>query len=287
MKYSVTSVILPQLDLVEQCRLLQQCGYDGLELRVRRVPDAQRDKPYSMWGRHKNDLPPEEFPRRAEQVRKVAADHGLTVPVIASNAPCDALDDVKALAEGAAAVGGAMVRLGTPSHLTKDMNYHARFGESVEAYNEAIEITASLGVRVLIEIHGGTIHVSPSLAWRLARNWPTSQIGVIYDLNNMTKQGFEEHDLGLQILGPYTAHVHCGAWQPVPGQPDPETGTQPWTWQGCDAGLGLIDLAEAFATLRRYGFDGFVSVEDFRDIDPHAKLTQAIEHFRRIDPDRM
>ena len=35
MKYSVTSVILPDLDLTETCELLKELGYDGLELRVR------------------------------------------------------------------------------------------------------------------------------------------------------------------------------------------------------------------------------------------------------------
>jgi sugar phosphate isomerase/epimerase len=285
MKYSVTSVILPELDLVEQCELLRGCGYDGLELRVRRVPDAQRDKPFSMWGRHKNDLGPQDFPRRAAEIRQIAGDHGLVIPAIAANAPCDALEDVKWLAEGAAGVGGAMLRLGTPSHLTKEMDYHSRFGEAVEAYGRAIEITAGFGIRVLIEIHAGTIHCSPSLAWRIARNWPVSQIGVIFDLNNMTKVGWEEADLGLQILGPYTAHVHCGAWEVARGQARPD-GSAAWTWQGCDVGQGLLDLPEAFAALHRHGYRGFVSLEDFRGIDPQAKCRQAIDYFRRIDPDR-
>lgn len=285
MKYSVTSVILPDLDLVEQCRLLQECGYEGLELRVRRVPAERMTEPFSMWGRHKNHLPPEEFPRRAAEIRRIAADHGLVIPAIASNAPCSDLEDVRYLAEGAAAVGGAMVRLGTPAGLPREMDYHARFDAAVEAYGKAIEITSRLGVRVLIEIHMGTIHVSPSLAWRLASQWPASRIGVIYDLNNMTKAGFEEHDLGLQILGDYTAHVHCGAWEPLAGPADP-AGTRQWQWQGCDAGQGLMNLPEAFAALQRYGFAGFVSLEDFRTIDPQAKLRQAITYFRAIDPDR-
>ncbi len=284
MKYSVTSVILPQLDLAEQCRLLKECGYDGLELRVRRIPPERMNEPYSMWGRHKNDLPPEGFPRRAPDVLKVAQDHGLTIPVIASNAPCSDLDAVRYLAEGAAAVGGAMVRLGTPADLPKEMDYHDRFAAAVDGYNRAIEITSALGVKVLIEIHMNTIHVSPSLAWRLASNWPAKDVGVIYDLNNMTKTGFEEYDLGLQILGPYTAHVHCGAWQPVASKPDPE-GAVTWKWQGCDVGQGLIDLPQAFAALRRCGYDGFVSLEDFRDVDPAAKLRQAIGCFHKLDRD--
>ncbi len=283
MKYSVTSVMLPDLDLLEQCALLKGCGYDGLELRVRRIPPEHRDKPYSMWGRHKNDLPPEDFPRRAAEVRKIAADHGLAIPAIAANAPCDALDDVKSLAEGAAAVGARLLRLGTPASLPKEMTYHERFARAIDGYGRAIEITAPLGIRVLIEIHMGTIHCSPSLAWRLARNWSTDQIGVIYDLNNMSKVGFEEHELGLQILGPYTAHVHCGAWQVAPGETRPD-GTLAWTWSNCDPGRGLMDLPEAFAALHRHGYAGYVSLEDFRNIDPAAKCRQAIDYFRRIDP---
>jgi sugar phosphate isomerase/epimerase len=260
---------------------LQGCGYDSLELRVRRVPPERLNEPYSTWGRHKNDLPPEQFPRRAGQIRKIVADYGLTIPAIASNAPCNNLEDAKYLAEGAAEVGGAMVRLGTPADLPKAMDYHARFGAAIEGYAKALEITSSHSVRVLIEIHMGTIHVSPSLAWRLARHWPASQIGVIYDLNNMTRIGFEEHELGLQILGPYTAHVHCGAHEPIPGQTDAE-GTRAWSWDGCDVGRGLLNLPEAFAALHRHGYRGYVSLEDFRNMDARQKLQHSIDYFRRI-----
>jgi len=285
MKFSVTTVLLPQLDLPEQCSLLQRCGYDGMELRVRRTPPERRTEQYSFWGRHKYDLPPDEFVRQAEQIRRIAADHGLTIPVLASNAPASDLEDVKYLAEGAAALGGAMVRLGCPPDPSKSKDYHARYAEAVDAYGKALEITGTLRLRVLIEIHANTIHVSPSMAWRIARNFPAEQIGVIYDLNNMSKIGFEEYDLGLQVLGPYVAHVHCGGWRPIPGEPD-ETGTIQWTWQGCHPGEGVINVKEAFAALRRHGYEGYVSLEDFRDMDPEAKLREAIDYFHRIDPDR-
>jgi len=284
MRFCVTSVILPELDLAEQCALLQRCGYDGIELRVRYNPPDAPAGQYGFWGRHKNDLPPEKFAKQAEQVRKVIADHGLAVPALASNAPASNLDDVKWLAEGAAIVG-AMIRLGVPPDPTKAKDYHTRYAEAVDAYGRALEVTRQFGVRVLIEVHGNTIHTSPSLAWRIARNWPADQIGIIYDLNNMTKVGFEEHDLALQLLGDYLAHVHCGAWRPVPGERD-ETGTVRWKWEGCNLNEGLMHLPEAFDALCRVGYDGFVSLEDFRQIDPETKLREAIAYFHAIDPHR-
>ena len=42
MKYSVTTVCLPELTMKEQTELLARLGYDGVELRVRRVSEEKR-----------------------------------------------------------------------------------------------------------------------------------------------------------------------------------------------------------------------------------------------------
>ena len=44
MLYSATTVFMPELDMEGQARLLKNCGYDGIELRVRRCPDELRAK---------------------------------------------------------------------------------------------------------------------------------------------------------------------------------------------------------------------------------------------------
>src|SRR3990172_5538875 len=58
MRYSVTSVMLPDLSMQEQTALLQRFGYDGVEWWVRRVSEAQRAQGFSTWGAHRNDLTP-------------------------------------------------------------------------------------------------------------------------------------------------------------------------------------------------------------------------------------
>ncbi len=84
MKYSVTSVILPDLDLMETCQLLHKLGYDGLELRVRYTRPAAIGKGYSYWGAHKTDLSPANLAQRADEVARIAADHEIEVAAIAS-----------------------------------------------------------------------------------------------------------------------------------------------------------------------------------------------------------
>ena len=39
MKFSVTSVTIPDLDVPETCRLLKKLGFDGVEWRVRYTPE--------------------------------------------------------------------------------------------------------------------------------------------------------------------------------------------------------------------------------------------------------
>ena len=92
MRYSATSVMLPDLDIVEQAALLQRLGYDGIEWRVRRVSEGARGKGFSPWGEHKNDLTPENFAAQAGTMKKVAADHGLAIAGIASAPEADDLE---------------------------------------------------------------------------------------------------------------------------------------------------------------------------------------------------
>ena len=84
MKVSATTVFLPHLTLVQQAELLSRLGYDGIELRVRRISAEQRAKAEpSAWGYHVNDVTPENFAAKAPEIRRVLADHGLALAGVA------------------------------------------------------------------------------------------------------------------------------------------------------------------------------------------------------------
>jgi sugar phosphate isomerase/epimerase len=215
MKYSVTSVILPDLDLVETCQLLQKLGYDGLELRVRYTrPDAV-GKGYSYWGEHKTDLSPANLAERAGEVARIAADHGIEIAAIASNLRANEYEEIARLADGVARLGVIPMRLGAPRGYDRTVPYQTLYEEAVEAYGEALDVLRPYGLKTLIEIHGGTIMVSASLAYRIAAEFSPDEMGVIYDMNNMAKDGFETSRIGMELLGPYLAHCHAGGWRPV------------------------------------------------------------------------
>jgi sugar phosphate isomerase/epimerase len=278
-KVSATSVILPDLDVVETCNLLQRLGYDGVEWRVRYTPkDA---KGYTMWGAHKSDLSPDNIGERAAEVRRITEDHGLGMPIIASNVTADDLETIRKLADGAARLGGVPVRIGAPSRYNRTRLYEHHYQEAIEAYGKALEVLRAEEQSAIIEIHGGTIMVSASLAYRIVSQFSPQEIGVIYDVNNMAKDGFETFRIGMELLGPYMKHCHAGGWRPAPGERRRD-GTLDWTYEGCDLAESILDIPQFVADLNAVGYTGFVSIEDFRPIDHEHKLATQIQYLRTL-----
>ena len=282
MKYSVTSVLLPDLDVVETCRLLQRLGYDGVEWRVRYTKKELIGKGYSFWGEHKTDLSPDNLPERAEEVKKTTEDHGLTVAAIASNLAANEYEDIKKLADGVSRIGSIPIRLGAPRGYDRTVNYRVLYEEAVEAYARAIEILKTFGLRALIEIHGGTIMVSASLAYRIAANFSPDEMGVIYDINNMSKDGFETFRLGMELLGEYLQHCHAGGKRPVENDRQ-EDGTLNWDFEGCDLSDSILNVPQFMSDLKAVGYKGFISIEDFREMEHEEKLRRQIEYLKSLE----
>ncbi len=279
MKFSVTSVVLPDLEVIETCRLLRRLGFEGVEWRVRYAPADARG--YSMWGAHKSDLSPDNIGKRAAEVRRITEDHGLAMPIIASNVRADELETIRKLAEGAALLGNVPVRVGAPCGYDRSRPYEALYDEAVEAYGRALEVLKAAGQSAIIEIHGGTIMVSASLAWRIVSRFDPRDIGVIYDVNNMAKDGCETFRMGLELLGPYLKHCHAGGWRPVAGERRPD-GTLGWKYEGCDLSDSILDIPQFMADLEAVGYSGFVSIEDFRPMDHERKLAPQLAYLKRL-----
>ncbi len=283
MKISLTSVALPHLSLDETVDFAARLGYDGIELRVRRIPSQAIGQAYSFWGNHKADVNPDNFVALAPRIKQRCSDNGLAIPALASNATATELDDLRRLAEGAAICACPLVRIGVPRRYDGSVPYREIYAEAVDAFGRALEAIRPFGVRALLEIHGGTIVVSAGLAHRLVSNFSPDAIGVIYDVQNMVREGYEGARLGLDILGPYLAHVHVGAHGPQPGERDPN-GTLRWVWKPRELAEGLLSIPDLLAELRRVGYDRFITVEDLRpDVDAEAKFRAAIEYLRRLE----
>lgn len=282
MKYSVTSVILPELDVVETCQLLQDLGYDGVEWRVRYVPENAVGKGYSFWGEHKTDLSPANLAGKAEEVARITADHGLAICAIAASLRSDELEDIRRLADGVARMGNIPVRIGACCRYDRTANYNDLYEKVVASYAEAVAVLKEFGLRAIIEIHGGTIMVSASLAYRIASNFSPEEMGVIYDVNNMASDGFETFRIGMELLGDYLQHCHAGGWRPVE-KGRREDGTLDWKYEGADLAESILDIPLFLSDLKTVGYQGYISIEDFRTMDAREKLRRQIDYLRRVE----
>jgi sugar phosphate isomerase/epimerase len=81
---------------------------------------------------------------------------------------------------------------------------------------------------------------------------------VIYDPGNMVCEGFEDYRIGIELLGPYLAHVHVKN----AAYTRPEGGGV-WTARWAPLEDGVVNFREFFAALRAADYEGWLSVEDF------------------------
>ena len=74
----------------------------------------------------------------------------------------------------------------------------------------------------------------------------------------MVHEGFEAYELGLELLGPYLAHVHLknAAYR----RPD---GGGVWQARWSPLADGLVDVQAFLDALSAVGYDGWLVVEDF------------------------
>lgn len=254
MKLGVFTVMLPDLEPEEAVQELRACGYDGVEWRVKEAPPAsRRDEPPSFWGNNLCTFAP--TPEEAQRARALAQSAGLDIPNLGTYI---AVGDVGATEEAmrfAQLAGAPQIRVGVGAHAR---SYAESFATAKVYLAEVATLAERYGVRALVEIHHGTICPSASLTHRLVSHFDPAVIGAIYDPGNMVHEGFEDYRLGLELLGPYLAHVHLknAAFT------RPERGG---VWEARWAPLedGVVDFRHLFAALREVSYDGWLVVEDF------------------------
>ncbi len=260
MKFAVFTVSLPQWTPEQAVSELAEQGWDGIEWRVVDAPPAQPGATPGFWSGNRATIGLSEFAQRAPALARLAADAGLGLPAVGAYPTCDEPDDVERALQGTAALGAPAVRIRTPALGTEP--YPELFRRARERFGPIAERAGELGVKVVVELHHQTIVSSPSAALRLLEGMDPAHIGVLHDIGNMLAEGGENILAGLQMLGPYLAHVHVknGAW--VAGERRSD-GTRQWSFEWAPLADGQADLAALFAGLRQVGYDGWVSTEDF------------------------
>jgi sugar phosphate isomerase/epimerase len=91
----------------------------------------------------------------------------------------------------------------------------------------------------------------------------------------------ENVQMALELLGPYLSHVHAknAAW----AKTGEEDGVAKWQWKMVPIRLGQADWTAIVAALKKTGYDGWLSFEDFSEVDTKTKLNDALVYLKRLE----
>lgn len=282
MKLSCTSVMLPRWSLDDTFDKLAEAGLDGIELRCRYNPEDQDAEP-SFWGRHLSDISPDNVVDRAPQIQAAQERSGVKVIALAPSVLLGDDDVIEKLLRGAAAINPnapPMVRIGAPRH-DRTQPYWPQFLKARAQFADLVEVARGHGVKVLYEIHVGTVAVSCSRAIELLRDLDPKYIGAIYDVPNMLRVGLEDSRMGMELLGPYLAHCHIGNGTPM-SEGDDGTGRTKWRWEFSDLRKGIADIPQIVQDFKDVGYEGYLSLEDFGPGDDGEKLNGQAAYLRKL-----
>lgn len=260
---SVFTVMLPELTPEEGAAALQRHGYAGVEWRVsdesRPTGSAAR---LAYWGANRCTLPLNE--ESAVRARDVAAAHGLTIPGLGTYIDVGDLESTERAMRFAQTCGARNVRV-NPGRWpdADDLSYADSFARAMRFLEGCQELARQYNVRAIVELHHGTITCSASLAQRLVAPFDPDFIGVLHDAGNMAREGYEDYDLGFQVLGPWLAHVHVKN-----ARYDAPEGGGVWQAEWSPLEDGVVDWGALFSALKRAGYEGWLGIEDFSAARP-------------------
>ncbi|WP_409341758.1 sugar phosphate isomerase/epimerase family protein [Paenibacillus sp. MBLB4367] len=259
MKFAVFTVMLPDLTPEQALPALRNAGYDGVEWRVTNVDPSKAGETPSFWGNNLCSVDTASSDEALDRLNASVRQIGLETPNLACYLQCGDLAGVERGMQIAKRLGAPSIRVGVPGY-NRSKTYQALYAEA-RSYLEGVqELSRQYGIQGLIEIHMNNIATSASLAHRLVDGFDPKHIGVIYDPGNMVYEGFEQYRMGLELLGPYLAHVHVkNAWWVKNEQPD-----QPvWRADSCPVHEGVANWKQIIGDLKAVGYDGWLSFEDF------------------------
>lgn len=282
MKLSVYSLVTPDLTPEQLVELAKLAGIDGVEWLYYEVPqDAREEKP-SFLRNNLCSISPLGGDEQLERFKKAADSHGLTVLGINPDKYLKSgnVESTERALAAAKKLGAKFIRLAVPLY-DRQHNYNELLDKEMEYLRKAVSLCKQYGVKGLVETHHKTIAPSASAAYRLCERFDTDWIGVTYDPGNMVFEGFENYRMGMELLGPYLAHVHVknGIWNHIGTAND---GSAIWEGKWTPTKQGIVPWKQVIEDLQSVGYNGYLSLEDFSGVhDSQTLLTDFVAYMRR------
>ncbi|NOU98364.1 TIM barrel protein [Paenibacillus sp. LMG 31456] len=272
MKLSVFTVVTPDLTPEELAVAAKEAGIDGIEWRFKEIPqDALEEKP-SYWRRNLCSIDPAASDAELERFARAAQDNGLKTVSVTPYLQAGDLKSTERVLQVAQKLGAETIRVGVPAY-NGTQHFNELYALELEYLKGVEPLAKQYGVKCLIETHHNTITASVSGAFRLVSQFDPKHIGVLFDPGNMVHEGYENFRMGLEILGPYLAHVHIKntGWKKTDVRED---GSQAWTSYWEPNFQGVVNWKQVLTDLKAVGYDGYLGVEDFSGLYGSKELLQ-------------
>ena len=278
-KYSIFTVMCPELDPEGTAGLAKSLGFDGLEWRVTQKSPEPIEK-FNYWSANRSTVDVDDIESDLARAKRICDHHGLAMPFLGTYMDCSRLDVIERVMRAAVSVGSAKMRVGPPRY-DGSHTYQGLFEQARHNLDRVAALARTSGVQACIEMHMGNITPSAGLAHRLVSAFDPAEIGVIFDPGNMVIEGMENFQMGLELLGPYLSHVHAKnmAWQ----KSGEENGVARWQRQMVPIKKGQADWTAVVSALKSVGYDGWLSFEDFSAVDTRTKLADALVYLKQLE----
>jgi len=276
LKLSVFTVATPDVTPERLCELAESAGIEGIEWRCKETPEELKLTKPSFWGNNQCTINPAATEEEIAQFVGAAAQYGRQSIAVTPYLTCGDVEGTEQAFKLAKQLGATMVRVGVPSY-NRTRPIQELLAESDAYLQQVVPLARDYGVKALVETHHNTIAPSASLAHRLVSGHNPDHIGVLYDPGNMVHEGFENYRMGMELLGPYLAHVHVknAVWTPeqdsinyiaaVQGGTAEPAPLEPVDFKGewRPIASGIVPWKQVLSDLQAVGYNGWLGVEDF------------------------
>jgi sugar phosphate isomerase/epimerase len=225
----------------EVVELGSSLGFDGIDLLIRD-------------GFHLTPGEPERIASAVTQLRSA----GLSVPIATTDLTDPTWPAAGRLLAACAQSGIDLVRLGYWTY-DPSVGYTAQLDDVRRDLDGLETLARSTGVRLLIQLHGETVHGSGAQTLALLKDHDPRYIGAYPDPGNQAVQdGREDWRFTFDVLSPWMAciGVKNGGWFPadVDG-----LGQRRWREEWLPLAEGMVPWADILGHLRESRFDGVLS----------------------------
>ena len=253
-------------ELEEIAEAATDLGVDGIDLLIRRGHQVEP-----------------EAPERIPAAVRFFEQQGLRVPMATTDLTDPTRMPAERMVAACAEAGIGLIRLGY-WHYDPQQGYAIGFETARQHLDELERLAEKTGVRLALQLHGGTIHASGCQAAALLAGHDPSRLGAYPDPGNQTVQdGREDWRFTFDVLRPWLCCVGVknGGWFPDELAP---SGQRRWRsdWYGIPD--GMVPWDEILTYLTESGYDGLLSFHSHYEVPLSQALAQTrvdLEFVRR------